>query len=60
MKELENETKNIHTRKINSQSVTVRRINGTEGQTETDGRAWKNEIRNTQNEVPVLLVHVIG
>ena len=47
-------------RKINSQSVTVRRINGTEGQTETDGRAWKNEIRNTQNEVPVLLVHVIG
>jgi hypothetical protein len=46
-----------HTRKINGQSVTVRRINGTAGQTEIIGRARKNEIRNIQNEVPVLLVH---
>ena len=38
-------------RKINGQSVTVRSINGTEGQRGADGRAWKNEIRNTQNEV---------
>jgi hypothetical protein len=32
-------------RKINGQSVTVRSINGTEGQREADGRAWKNDAR---------------
>jgi hypothetical protein len=59
VKESENEPphKEIHTSKINGQAVTVRSIHGTEGQTEADGTAWKNEIRNTQNEVPVLLIH---
>jgi hypothetical protein len=37
VKESKNETKKIHMRKINGQSVTVRSINGTEGQ----GGRWQ-------------------